>query len=423
MADISVSSSFDSGNIEVLSVGATIDLQIRLDPRTEGTDNTSHAMWFHFRVANARDKECQFRIMNASKCSYPEGWTGYWTCCSYDLERWFRVPTTYGKFAEGDADDVLSFSITPAQDVVWFAYWAPYTYEQHQQLIVRCMQTPGTRVRSIGKTLDGRDLDLVTVGSGKLRAWFTARQHPGESMAEYWMEGFLVRLLDPDDALARRLLGLFTFFVIPNMNPDGSIRGYLRTNASGANLNREWARTKEHMAPTMEQSPEVFLTLKEMGEVGVDFFMDVHGDEELPHNFFAGSQGASRWTPWHGKVLQTMACAYQAANPDFGNLLYNYGNDEHGKANPAMAAEQVCERFGAVTITLEQPFKDCFDHPEPTCGYSPQRAKRLGASVLDALSSVATDLANGESEVDLESLAEWARPGYPCPPAVELSWA
>lgn len=35
------------------------------------------------------------------------------------------------------------------------------------------------------------------------------------------------------------------------MNPDGSYRGHLRTNASGANLNREW---KE---PTLEKSPEV----------------------------------------------------------------------------------------------------------------------------------------------------------------------
>lgn len=422
MAEISVTSAFDSGNIEVLAVGPTIDLQIRLDPHTEGTDETSHAMWFYFRVANARGKECKFRIMNASKCSYPSAWTGYWTTCSYDLERWFRVPTTYAKPAEGGADEVLSFTTTPTQDVAWFAYWAPYTYEQHQKLITRCMQSPSVRVRSIGKTLDGRDLDLVTAGTGRLRAWFTCRQHPGESMAEYWMEGLLGRLLDSDDSLARRLLSLFTFFIVPNMNPDGSIRGHLRTNASGANLNREWAPTKDHMAPTMERSPEVFLTLQEMGEAGCDFFMDVHGDEELPHNFFAGSQGSSKWTPWHGKVLQTMAEAYQAANPDFGNLLYNYGNDEHGKANLAMAAEQVCDRFGAVTITLEQPFKDCFDHPEATCGYSPQRARGLGASVLDALASVASALAAGESEVALESLAEWARPGYPCPPAVECSW-
>ena len=35
------------------------------------------------------------------------------------------------------------------------------------------------------------------------------------------------------------------------MNPDGSWRGHLRTNATGANLNREW------LEPSKERSPEV----------------------------------------------------------------------------------------------------------------------------------------------------------------------
>ena len=40
---------------------------------------------------------------------------------------------------------------------------------------------------------------------------------------------------------------------VPNMNPDGSYRGHLRTNAKGANLNREWKN------PTPEYSPEASL--------------------------------------------------------------------------------------------------------------------------------------------------------------------
>ena len=46
------------------------------------------------------------------------------------------------------------------------------------------------------------------------------------------------------------------------MNPDGTWRGHLRTNASGANLNREW----DH--PTKEQSPEVYYTRAAMDEYG-----------------------------------------------------------------------------------------------------------------------------------------------------------
>lgn len=49
---------------------------------------------------------------------------------------------------------------------------------------------------------------------------------------------------------------------VPNMNPDGTWRGHLRTNASGANLNREW----DH--PTKDKSPEVYYTRQAMDEIG-----------------------------------------------------------------------------------------------------------------------------------------------------------
>lgn len=65
-----------------------------------------------------------------------------------------------------------------------------------------------------------------------------ARQHPGETMAEFFVEGLLERLYDTSDPVSRRLLELACFHVVPNMNPDGSVRGNLRTNARGTNLNR-----------------------------------------------------------------------------------------------------------------------------------------------------------------------------------------
>ena len=48
-----------------------------------------------------------------------------------------------------------------------------------------------------------------------------------------------------------RLKELCTFYVVPNANPDGSVRGHLRTNASGANLNRE--STVDHLNPCDEE--------------------------------------------------------------------------------------------------------------------------------------------------------------------------
>lgn len=45
------------------------------------------------------------------------------------------------------------------------------------------------------------------------------------------------------------------------MNLDGTWRGHLRTNAAGANLNREWDN------PSLERSPEVYYVRQHMDEV------------------------------------------------------------------------------------------------------------------------------------------------------------
>jgi murein tripeptide amidase MpaA len=106
---------------------------------------------------------------------------------------------------------------------------------------------------------------LPDIGEGELTVWLYARQHPGESMAEWWMEGALEKLTDPDDPVARVLRRECTFHVVPNMNPDGSRRGHLRTNAVGVNLNREWH------APSGRQEPEVLCVRNAMDEAPPDF--------------------------------------------------------------------------------------------------------------------------------------------------------
>jgi murein tripeptide amidase MpaA len=184
-------------------------------------------------------------------------------------------------------------------------------------------------------------MDLVKIGSGPLKAWVIHRQHPGESMAEWFAEGMLDRLLEPSkDGLVMKLLRDFTFYVVPNMNPDGSIRGHLRTNACGANLNREWATTGDYVAPTLERSPEVFHVLREMDASGVDFFIDVHGDEGLPYNFISGAEGCPNWGPRMQALQGLFVRAYERSNPDMQSK-YSYEPDEPMKGNLAICSNQV----------------------------------------------------------------------------------
>jgi hypothetical protein len=53
-----------------------------------------------------------------------------------------------------------------------------------------------------------------------------------------------------------------------------------------------------------------------------------------------------------------------------------------------MSTAQLAERFGACSMTLEMPFKDNDDLPDPVYGWSPERCRLLGSACLDALHAV-----------------------------------
>ena len=95
------------------------------------------------------------------------------------------------------------------------------------------------------------------------------------------------------------------------MNPDGSRRGHLRTNAVGVNLNREWH------APSAEKSPEVLCVRNAMDETGVDFAMDVHGDEAIPANFLAGFEGIPSLSDRQLNCSTLFSETLERLSPDF----------------------------------------------------------------------------------------------------------
>lgn len=367
-----ITSNFDGGNILVRDVaGAEAILEIRADNAAD------FFQWFYFRASGVRGSALALHLANAGGSSYPPGWKDYRAVASYDRQRWFRVPTSYN-------GERLTIRHTPAFDSVYYAYFAPYSHERHLDLIARCQLSPRVRHEILGATLDGRDLDLLTIGEpapGKRACWAIARQHPGETMAEWLMEGLLARLLDDEDPVARELLRRAVFFAVPNMNPDGAFRGNLRTNAAGANLNREWQN------PSLARSPEVFLVRERMFKTGVDYCLDVHGDEALPYNFIAGPDGVASLTP----ALQALQNDYEQLlvrhSPDF-QTVHGYDPVPPGQANMTMCTTFVADRFGCLSLTLEQPFKDTADSPHEELGWSPERCRKLGRANLDALLGV-----------------------------------
>ncbi|MEP1144155.1 MAG: M14-type cytosolic carboxypeptidase [Henriciella sp.] len=371
---LNISSAFDGGNIVVKDASdpANIRLEIAKDHQSE------FYQWFHFRVTGKKGQELRLNIENAGASAYPKGWENYNAVVSDDLMDWRRVPTKFD-------GTTLSIEAKLNVDALYVAYFAPYSSERHQMLVAGALSHDRASVSVLGQTLDGRDLDLITLGEpgpDKRSVWITARQHPGETMAEWWMEGFLERMLDPISAISKDLLEKAVFYVVPNMNPDGSARGHLRTNAAGVNLNREW------QAPSLEKSPEVYLVLQKMIETGCDLAFDIHGDEALPYNFIAGTEGIPRWSDKLSELLDTFKASYVKSSNGAFQTQYGYPKNSAGNANLAICSNALAERFECLAMTLEMPFKDDANHVDPERGWSPARSKALGASALSPLLAV-----------------------------------
>jgi len=373
-----ITSHFDSGSIEVVKADKPSDIQLKI----RKDSHSDFLQWFYFRVSGVESEALTMHFLNASETSYPDGWPDYQVVASYDRQEWFRIPTSFdGK--------VLTAKFTPQYNDLYFAYFAPYTVERHLDLIAWAQLSPLCQLSRVCQTVEGRDVDLLQVGepgADKAVIWITARQHPGESMGEWFIEGLLERLLDEDDPVSRSLLNKSVFYIVPNINPDGVFHGNLRTNAAGANLNREWQN------PTQEKSPEVFYVRELMHKTGVDAYLDVHGDEAIPYNFVAGCDEIPGYDAKHKHIQDSFKAFWQEFSPDFqvkhGYPVAHHQIDEY----MTMATSYIGSTFKCLAYTIEMPFKDNFNLPDPEYGWSPERCKRFGASVLGALLKVLPEL-------------------------------
>ena len=377
-SSLHISSDFDSGNIQVLDTSNPLQVKLAIKPDTK----SPHFQWFHFKADGLTPGHTHhFQLSNASQSSYNKAWDGYQAVASYDQENWFRVPTEF----DGTS---LNVHLEAQQPQVWFAYFEPYSRERHEQLIKNALQWSGCQLLATGKSAEGRDIQLLRKGNGashKRKIWIIAQQHPGEHMAEWFMEGLLERLEQGSDPQMRKLLDFADLYLIPNMNPDGAFHGHLRTNANGQDLNRAWQNTSPQV------SPEVFFALEQMSQYGVDLFLDIHGDEEIPYVFTAGCEGNPGYTQRLATLEERFRTHLSALTKDF-QTTHGYTRDEPGQANMTLACNSVGQRFDCLSLTLEMPFKDNNDAPNPQTGWDGKRSKQLAKDVLTTLSAMVREL-------------------------------
>lgn len=373
-----ITADFYAGNIEFVanSAGGDVVLRIRTEPVPR------FFQWFYFRVDGGPDQPIELVIDNAGEALVPTGWPDYQAFASTDDRNWIRVPTSY-------RDGRLRIMHAGQPGPIWYAYFPPYPIERRDALLRLCHEDGRAQVSTLCQTGGQDDVTLIELGSAAQdspRIWVVGRQHCGEVQASWWMEGFIRALLARDDPRMTAFLDRVHLSIVPNMNPSGSRLGYHRSNECGVNLNASWA------APSPQDAAPVHHVLERMRRTGVDFCLDVHGDEELPYAFVANVDRVHPVPPEieavRERFQQQLGALDAAFRPNAGRTR------AHTLAAPlGFCGPQIISRFKAPALTLEMPFKTI---PQPDGSrreFGVDGSIRLGRACLTALQQVLDDIA------------------------------
>jgi len=124
---------------------------------------------------------------------------------------------------------------------LYIARVEPYRLSDLDRLLSSIRTNSLVEIETIGKTVEGRDLEIIRLGhvQARYRVFLRGRAHPWESGGNWVLEGLIHRLLQ-DDELARKCLGRYCTYILPMANKDGVARGRTRFNLEGKDLNRDW---------------------------------------------------------------------------------------------------------------------------------------------------------------------------------------
>jgi len=170
----------------------------------------------------------------------------------------------------------LKLRVHTAGPSLYVARAAPYRLSDLEKFKAEIGRNPLVEVAVIGRTVEGRELEMIRVGrpDAPRRLLLRARAHGWEPGGNWVVEGLVRRLLR-DDETARRCLDRYCVYVMPMANKDGVARGRTRFNLRGMDLNRKWDRPADpSLAPenaALEKWLEAMIAQGRRPDLAIDF--------------------------------------------------------------------------------------------------------------------------------------------------------
>ncbi len=124
------------------------------------------------------------------------------------------------------------------------------------------------KVDKVGKSIEGRDIYLISLGTGKTKVFLWSQMHGDEPTATAALFDIFNLFLD-DNAypeLKKFLLSNLSIYIIPMVNPDGA-EVFQRRNIVEIDLNRDVVR---------QQTPEAQILKNVFDSLKADFGFNLH---------------------------------------------------------------------------------------------------------------------------------------------------
>lgn len=240
-----VVSDFESGSICFNKCDGD---KLRLLLTTNKKGEVNH--WFYFGVIDS-PKSLTIIIENGMLSRFAKGWYGYKPFISVDNIKWVRCNTAFGVLDKRS----ISIELDNLPSLFYLAWYPPCT--------------PKTFMESTG-FIDYINLIGNLHGDSIL---ITARQHPGETMGSFLLEG-LCDFFNSDNS--RCLLSKYNVIIVPFVNIEGVCKGMHRTSYEGLDFNFAW----------FGQGVDKINQIKEfLNGKSIVLYFDIHGDEVSKINY------------------------------------------------------------------------------------------------------------------------------------------
>lgn len=147
-------------------------------------------------------------------------------------------------------------------------------YIQLEPLIEGLQANPKFEVNKVGESIEGRDLNLISIGTGAVDVFLWSQMHGNEPTATQAIFDIL-NFLDSDDFKKEKstILSKLRVHFLPMLNPDGA-EVFQRRNTLGIDINRDALRL---------QSPEGQTLKRVRDSLEADFGFNLH-DQSTYYN-------------------------------------------------------------------------------------------------------------------------------------------